>query len=278
MRGSWLKKLTGFVVAAALLTGIAGTVFATGANASQSSFLSDYTCDFENNYYPGQGASVVPEGDGNVYRMTVDTNGENHKLEIYNSTLGDFTLTDGNIYAVTLKYKVENISAAEKADSPTVVNIAKSNGSGGIVKIKNFSGLNFYPGDTTEWTTTSVVFKAGVADSPSYNKLAINVYSPTCPSSSAGTDSLKTIILFDDITVTECIGSTSSVEFQSNGGSYCDVVMGNAGDALELPTPERKWYDFGGWYKDSGLTEKFTGSTIQQGCTQNGRPTNRLSS
>ncbi len=262
MQGSWLKKLTGFVVAAALLTGIAGTAFAAGANASQSSFLSDYTCDFENNYYPGQGASVVPEGDGNVYRMTVDTNGENHKLEIYNSTLGDFTLTDGNIYAVTLKYKVENISAAEKADSPTVVNIAKSNGTGGIVKIKNFSGLNFYPGDTTEWTTTSVVFKAGIADSPSYNKLAINVYSPTCPSSSAGTDSLKTIILFDDITVTECIGSTSSVEFQSNGGSYCDVVMGNAGDALELPTPERKWYDFGGWYKDSNLTEKFTGSTI----------------
>ena len=114
MRGSWLKKLTGFVVAAALLTGIAGTAFAAGVNASQSSFLSDYTCDFENNYYPGQGASVVPEGDGNVYRMTVDTNGENHKLEIYNSTLGDFTLTDGNIYAVTLKYKVENISAAEK--------------------------------------------------------------------------------------------------------------------------------------------------------------------
>lgn len=140
MQGSWLKKLTGFVVAAALLTGIAGTAFAAGANASQSSFLSDYTCDFENNYYPGQGASVVPEGDGNVYRMTVDTNGENHKLEIYNSTLGDFTLTDGNIYAVTLKYKVENISAAEKADSPTVVNIAKSNGTGGIVKIKKFLG------------------------------------------------------------------------------------------------------------------------------------------
>lgn len=263
MRGKTVKRIICFVTAALTVLSCVGTCFAAGGvNASGANLLSSYVCDFEGNYFPDQGANVIPENDGNVYRMSVTTNGENNRFEIYNKEKGEFTIKDGNVYAVTLKYKVENISSETETDLATTINIARFGGLGNSTRIKTFQDIALNPGDKTDWITASVVFKANIADSPTANKLAINVVSPSCPSSAAESDSAKTIILFDDITVTECTGNTSSIEFQSAGGSWCDVIMGTAGDAVTLPTPERKWYNFEGWYTDAEYKTKFTSSSI----------------
>lgn len=263
MRGKTVKRVICFVTAALTVLSCVGTCFAAGgANTTGANFLSDYVCDFEGNYFPNQGANVIPGNGGSVYRMDVTTNGENNKFEIYNKEKGEFTVKDGNVYAVTLKYKVENISSVTETDLSTTISIARSGGLGNSTSIKTFQDIALKPGDTTDWIDASVVFKASIADSPSSNKLAINVVSPSCPASAAQSDSEKTTILFDDITVTECGPDTSSLEFQSAGGSRCDVIMGKAGDTVTLPTPERKWYTFDGWYTDAEHKTKFTSSVI----------------
>ena len=234
-------------------------VSAAGANVVGNVKLSEYICDFEGNYHSSVAGSIVESENGEALRFKVDTSADNHCFEIHNTDKGDLTINNGNVYAVKIAFKVENISNKEVSDLMTSINLVRYNGNDkALVKIKTFPNATFNPGDTTGWVNATVVFKASIADSPEYNRLAINVVSPSCSKNSSGVVSEYTYIWFDDITVTECTSTTTSIDFQTNGGDYCDVLMAEAGAAITLPTPTRDLYDFVGWYSDANLTNKYT--------------------
>ncbi|MBE6727841.1 MAG: hypothetical protein E7562_04245 [Ruminococcaceae bacterium] len=48
------------------------------------------------------------------------------------------------------------------------------------------------------------------------------------------------------------------ISFASNGGTECETLYGNPEEKLELPTPTRKGYKFGGWYVYRELDIPFT--------------------
>lgn len=69
--------------------------------------------------------------------------------------------------------------------------------------------------------------------------------------------------MFDDVTVTASVDNANvygSVVYMLDtlGGPDLQPVSGDPGDPIELPTPTRPGYRFGGWYKESNLKEKFT--------------------
>lgn len=246
-----------------LVSAVALPVSAVGANASANSKISEYTCDFEDNYYSSVAGSIEASDNGSALRFKVDSSSATHHFEIYNSANGEFKLTHGNVYAVKVSFKVESVSDYTESEVLTTINLVRYNGSSDtLVKIKAFPNASFAPGDKTGWMTATIVFKASIADSPEYNRLAVNVVSPSCPSSKTSVESDSTYIWFDDITVTECSATTATIDFQSNGGSYCDVMMAQSGETISLPTPTRDLYDFAGWYTDSALTKKFNSNKM----------------
>ena len=69
--------------------------------------------------------------------------------------------------------------------------------------------------------------------------------------------------MFDDVTVIASVDNANvygSVVYMLDtlGGPDLQPVSGDPGDPIELPTPTRPGYRFGGWYKESNLKEKFT--------------------
>lgn len=243
---------------------IMGCFFATPINAfvSQTSTISTYTCDFESKYYSTSSVnctdgSIETDGDNSYLSFNATSNGEQNYFEIYNSSSGVLTLNDKSKYLVSLKYKVDSVAVANDTTSPTYINIARYDGQNKqIVRIKAFSNTTCQPGFTSDWLTCSVLFDANIASSAQYNRLAINVVSPTASSSN------PTVICFDDIVVTECASTTNAIDFITNGGSSCETLMAQPGEAITLPTPTKKYYDFLGWYSDSNLTNSVSISTM----------------
>ncbi len=234
----------------------------SAAKTTESSLVSTYTCDFENNYLSSAPGTIAPANGSNALKFDVKTSAQNHYFEIYNSAAGGFTLTNGNVYAVQISYKVDNIASVTKSDVKTTINLVRFGGAAGtLVKVRSFADATFVPGDTTGWVTACIIFKASIAESAAYNKLAINVVSPTCASSVAAASNFTTI-WFDNITITECKGSTNAIEFQSNGGDFCEPVMAQAGEAITLPTPTRDLYNFVGWYSNSALSKSYNSSKM----------------
>lgn len=242
----------------------------SAATVVGSSLISEYVADFEGNYYSNLSSdnctsgNIVDNNGGKALEVKIRSNSESNRFEIYNSSKGDLTLNDGKIYAVTINYKVTQIGGEEEeASLPTTINLVRYTGKGDeLVKVKAFPNATYYMGDSTEWVTSTIVFKAGVASSPEYNRLAVNVVSTSCPEIETNIESAMTKIVFDNISVKECNESTKSIEFNSNGGSYCDNLLAQAGEAIELPTPTRDLYVFAGWYTDSNLTKKFTKTSM----------------
>ncbi len=250
-----------FAVAIAVIILSATLVAPTGVGAAtvtEDSKLSEYVCDFEDNYGKSVPGTIAEENGSNAMNFLVGSNASTHFFEINNSQNGDLKIANGNVYAVKISYRVERISSATQAEIMTSINLVRYSGTPGtLVKIKTFSGATFNPGETTGWVTSTIVFKATIADSPQFDRLAINVVSPSCPSNETNDQNSKTSIWFDDIVVTECVGTTSTIDFQTNGGSNCDVLMAQAGETITLPTPTRDLYDFAGWYTDSSLKKEF---------------------
>ena len=256
-----LKAVYAFMVVVMLLSTVV-----IGASATTSA-LSTYTCDFEDNYYSNlsgntcTGGAIVTDG-SKALKFSANSDAENHRFEVYNSSMGDFKLNDGKMYAVTLRYKVENISAGKETTQPTQIFLVKYNGGDTLVKLKAFADASFFPGDKTEWITQTVVFKASIGSAVDYNRLAVSVFSPSCPTTPTSVERNKTTILFDDIVVREYDGNSNAIEFQVNGGSHCEAIVSVAGAQITLPTPTRQYYDFAGWYTDSSLKEPFKGTTM----------------
>lgn len=256
-----------FVLTAMVLLGTC-VVGISAASVSSGSLISEYTCDFEGNYYSNLKSDNctsgrIYEADGsNVLDFTVNSNSLTERFEIYNSSNGVISLKDGNVYAVSVTYKVVRIGG-ENASAATQIDIVRYTGAGNqLVKVDTLPDAVYYPGDTTDWITRTLVFKAGTASSPEYSRLAVNVISNSCPDVATNIESNTTSILFDNIVVTECNGSTNSIRFVSNGGSYCEPVLAQAGEEIALPTPTRDLYDFDGWYTNVDLTKKYNKSTM----------------
>lgn len=54
-----------------------------------------------------------------------------------------------------------------------------------------------------------------------------------------------------------------SVEFVLNGGSIEGALAQNYNpNKIELPSPKKTYYNFGGWYYDSNLTQQATSESI----------------
>lgn len=262
------KKLTATacaLIAAATVVGILPNgVFAV----SQSVLLSEYKCDFENNYYAdgsveaGKVGAVDTDGGENVFKFAVNSNAADHRFEVYNSEKGVLELADNRVYVVSLKYKVLQIGGTDTT-AATYINIVRHKETGNeIAKIDVVPDAMYYPGNTTEWLTRTVVFKVGEISASGYTRLGINVVSASCPSVASNGTADKTIILFDDITVTECDASANALVFNSNGGSYTEAVVAKSGESVEIAEPTRDLYDFDGWYTDSNFTKKFTSTKM----------------
>ncbi len=247
----------------------------SAATVLGDSMISEYVADFEGNYYSNlnsdtcTSAAIVDNNGSKALEVKVKSNSQTNRFEIHNTQKGNLTLNDGKVYAVTVKYKVVQVGGDEAvATVPTTINLVRYTGKGNqLVKVKAFPDATYYPGDTTDWVTSTVIFKAGVASSPEYNRLAVNVISSSCPEIETNIDANMTKILFDDISVKECTENTKSIEFVANGGSYCEPILSNAGVAVELPTPTRDLYEFAGWYTDIKLTKQFKKTTMPNDMT-----------
>ncbi|MBQ3549620.1 MAG: InlB B-repeat-containing protein [Clostridia bacterium] len=236
--------------------------------------LSTYTADFEDNYYSDlkspncTNAEIVNENGSNALSFVLKSDSDKYRFEIYNSKNGVFTLKSDRVYAVTVSYRIVRIGK-ETSDGATTLSLVRYNGSSDeLVKIKQLSGSVYYPGDTTDWITETVVFKSTVSPTDQYTRLAVNVVSQSCSKVETGVESRTTEILFDNITVTECGGETKAVEFDTNGGDRCEPILAKTGEAIELPTPSRELFDFDGWYTDTELTKKFNKTAMPSNNTR----------
>ena len=263
-----MKKLLVKVLCITTVLSIMLGVCSVGISAATvmgDALISEYVADFEGSYYSNLKsdnctlAEMVDNNGGKALQVNVKSMTQSHRFEIYNSKNGVLVLEDGKIYAITIKYKVVQIGGDETvATEPTTINLVRYTGSGNeLVKVKTFPESTYYPGDTTEWKTSTVVFKAGVASSPEYSRIAINVISKSCPEIETNIDANITKVVFDDILVQKCDENTKSIEFVSNEGNYCEPVIGKAGQTIELPTPTRDLYKFEGWYTDVELKKAF---------------------
>ena len=259
-----LAKAICLLMVLCVLTGLCSVGIAA-ASVSKTSLISEYVADFEDNYYSNLNSDtctsgeIVEENGNKALDVGINSNSQKNRFEIHNSQKGDLILNDGKIYSVTIKYKVVQIGGDESVSSlATTINLVRYTGKGNeLVKVKSFPDTTYYPGDTTDWMYSSVVFKASVASSPEYCHLAVNVISASCPEIETNIEANKTKIIFDDITVKECNETTKTIEFVTNGGSYCEPMMAQAGESIELPTPTRDLYKFAGWYTDVELKKEF---------------------
>lgn len=256
-----LVTLMSIILTVTLVAGLCTVSF--GALVSENVFVSDYTCNFENNYYQFLGNDTCTDGvvtdteNGKALKFTVSSSTQSARFEVYNSEKGDLLLADNSVYAVTVKYKVEQIGGTDTS-AATYLNLVRYNGKGDtLVKIDALPESVYYPGDTTGWITASAIFKTGEIAATGYNHLAVNVISNSCPSMNSNSNSDKTVILFDEIKVVCCSSSANGLSFISNGGSAVEPILARSGDGITLPTPERPLYDFAGWYTDLGLTNEF---------------------
>lgn len=170
------------------------------------------------------------------------------------SSLARFTLNKGSKdfyncnkgvkYTIKFRYKVVEIE-----------------GSGNIVPILSLKNNTW--GDSKEqsggiaisapcdWANATIEFTANpLTDKTKCSYLSLGV-------------SGDATYMFDDVTVIASVDNANvygSVVYMLDtlGGPDLQPVSGDPGDPIELPTPTRPGYRFGGWYKESNLKEKFT--------------------
>lgn len=67
-------------------------------------------------------------------------------------------------------------------------------------------------------------------------------------------DNLYFDVYLDDFVITKRAVKTTTVTFETNGGSAVSSVTGNAGESFSVTDPTKSGFKFGGWYTDAGLT------------------------
>ena len=109
-----------------------------------------------------------------------------------------------------------------------------------------------------DWTNATIEFTANpLTDKTKCSYLSLGV-------------SGDATYMFDDVTVIASVDNANvygSVVYMLDtlGGPDLQPVSGDPGDPIELPTPTRAGYRFGGWYKESNLKEKRAASCTLTG-------------
>ena len=170
------------------------------------------------------------------------------------SSLARFTLNRGSKdfyncdkgvkYTIKFRYKVVEI---EGSGNITPI-LSLKNNTWGDSKDQTGSIAISAPCD---WTNATIEFTANpLTDKTKCTYLSLGV-------------SGDATYMFDDVTVIASVDNANvygSVVYMLDtlGGPDLQPVSGDPGDPIELPTPTRAGYRFGGWYKESNLKEKFT--------------------
>ena len=170
------------------------------------------------------------------------------------SSLARFTLNKGSKdfyncdkgvkYTIKFRYKVVEI---EGSGNITPI-LSLKNNTWGDSKDQTGSIAISAPCD---WTNATIEFTANpLTDKTKCTYLSLGV-------------SGDATYMFDDVTVIASVDNANvygSVVYMLDtlGGPDLQPVSGDPGDPIELPTPTRAGYRFGGWYKESNLKEKFT--------------------
>ena len=170
------------------------------------------------------------------------------------SSLARFTLNKGSKdfyncdkgvkYTIKFRYKVVEI---EGSGNITPI-LSLKNNTWGDSKDQTGSIAISAPCD---WTNATIEFTANpMTDKTKCTYLSLGV-------------SGDATYMFDDVTVTASVDNANvygSVVYMLDtlGGPDLQPASGDPGDPIELPTPTRAGYRFGGWYKESNLKEKFT--------------------
>lgn len=170
------------------------------------------------------------------------------------SSLARFTLNKGSKdfyncdkgvkYTIKFRYKVVEI---EGSGNITPI-LSLKNNTWGDSKDQTGSIAISAPCD---WTNATIQFTANpMTDKTKCTYLSLGV-------------SGDATYMFDDVTVIASVDNANvygSVVYMLDtlGGPDLQPASGDPGDPIELPTPTRAGYRFGGWYKESNLKEKFT--------------------
>ncbi len=170
------------------------------------------------------------------------------------SSLARFTLNKGSKdfyncdkgvkYTIKFRYKVVEI---EGSGNITPI-LSLKNNTWGDSKDQTGSIAISAPCD---WTNATIEFTANpMTDKTKCTYLSLGV-------------SGDATYMFDDVTVIASVDNANvygSVVYMLDtlGGPDLQPASGDPGDPIELPTPTRAGYRFGGWYKESNLKEKFT--------------------
>lgn len=239
---------------------------------------STYTCDFEGNYISGgliadknspnpkcTRGEILKVNDNSFLNFYADNNSSNFHFEIFNSSLGDLTLNDGSIYTITVKYKVSNVAKSVVTQEKTVLQLVRYSGESEGVVINTLPNASFSSGETTDWLTTSLSFKADLSTNSSDNHLAIKLISPTCPTATTEKENLITTVYFDDIIVNEYPQSAKVITFDSCGGEGVNPLVAEEGASITLPTTTRNMYNFVGWYLNDAYTQESNVTSMPNG-------------
>ncbi len=170
------------------------------------------------------------------------------------SSLARFTLNRGSQdfyncdkgvkYTIKFRYKVVEI----EGNGNIVPILSLKNNTWGDSKDQSDGIAISAPCD---WTNATIQFTANpMTDKTKCSYLSLGV-------------SGDATYMFDDVTVIASVDNANvygSVVYMLDtlGGPDLQHVSGDPGDPIELPTPTRAGYRFGGWYKESNLKEKFT--------------------
>ena len=170
------------------------------------------------------------------------------------SSLARFTLNKGSQdfyncdkgvkYTIKFRYKVVEIEG-----SGNIVPILSRKNSTWSDSKEQSGGIAISA--PCDWTNATIAFTANpLTDKTKCSYLSLGV-------------SGDATYMFDDVTVIASVDNANvygSVVYMLDtlGGPDLQPVSGDPGDPIELPTPTRAGYRFGGWYKESNLKEKFT--------------------
>ncbi len=200
---------------------------------------------------------------GHTDRVIVDSDGSNYFLDykfargtsgataesggrvLVNRGMDDvYKLNNGVNYTVTLKYKALEIN------SPAIIgfrNVKENSLWANPTQL--FKGEITISEVTDGWQTATATFKATMNETD-HIALALDIKGDAHVL-------IDDVRLVPDVDMANVYGSVI-ISFETNGGSYCDAISGDPGDAIILPKPTRAGFIFNGWFKDNKCTSKFT--------------------
>lgn len=113
----------------------------------------------------------------------------------------------------------------------------------------------------TEWQSAGYVFtpydSSSMSDQYAVNKSSYNLALMVSGYGEVYIDNIRVYCMEDN-------KNYSVLNFESNGGSECDDMIFKSGTKPNLPVSQKADFEFGGWYTDKELTNKFDAATYKR--------------